>query len=60
MINPKLNLVPIGVISEVLIGEARSSLGYLAKRELTNTTFIPNRYIRPGYAVDGCTTVQEW
>ncbi|KAJ3316335.1 hypothetical protein HDV06_003809, partial [Boothiomyces sp. JEL0866] len=48
IVDKKLNLVPIGVPGELLIGGAGVALGYLNRPDLTAEKFIPNHFLNDG------------
>ncbi|HYE31498.1 MAG TPA: amino acid adenylation domain-containing protein [Methylomirabilota bacterium] len=49
IVDPHLNLAPIGVAGELLVGGPGLARGYLNRPELTDTKFIPNPFT-PDYS----------
>jgi amino acid adenylation domain-containing protein len=48
IVNERFELVPPGVIGELLIGGAGVALGYLNRPDLTKERFIPNHFLNDG------------
>lgn len=51
ILDPEMNLVPIGAIGELYIAGPGVARGYLNAPELTAETFVPNPFESAGYAV---------
>ncbi|MBS0357874.1 MAG: amino acid adenylation domain-containing protein, partial [Proteobacteria bacterium] len=53
VLDSEMNPLPIGVIGELYIGGLGLAKGYLNQAELTNKSFVPNPFMRPGEEAQG-------
>ncbi|KAF4992227.1 hypothetical protein FDECE_13779 [Fusarium decemcellulare] len=59
IVDEKLNLLPVNVPGEVLIGGVGVTVGYVGLDAITKERFLPNKFIKPGshLANNGWTTL---
>ena len=53
--DPDMNLCPIGVVGELLVGGSQIARGYLNRPELTKERFVPNPFATPSDIKKGYT-----
>jgi amino acid adenylation domain-containing protein len=60
IVDKELNLVPVGVWGEVLVGGDMVSLGYLNQPQLTKEKFIPNHFTDDGTMLHRTGDICRW